>query len=61
MNCRPIRMKDGAVVLAMVKPGEEELTEKEVKSLAAYVQFCRDRSAKRKRKLTKKTIEVKPA
>ena len=49
MSCEPIRMEDGTVVLANVKPGET-LTELDKKILADWVQFCRDREAKRRAK-----------
>lgn len=48
MSCKPIRMKDGTVVLVDVKPGEE-LTDEEARVLEQYIQFCRDRRERRKR------------
>jgi hypothetical protein len=53
MSCEPIRMEDGTVVLANVKPGET-LTELDKKILADWVQFCRDRAAKRSAKEQRK-------
>lgn len=47
--CQPIRMADGTVVLANLKPGAA-LNEEEKSAIAEYVQFCRDRKAKKKRK-----------
>ncbi len=46
MSCKPIRLKDGTVVLAQLKPGAE-LTDEETKVLEEYLQFCRTRKAKR--------------
>lgn len=46
MSCEPIRMKDGTVVLANVKKGEV-LTDEDKRILAEWVQFCRERKAKR--------------
>ena len=48
MSCVPIKMTDGTVVLANVKPGEA-LTDEEKAAIAEYVQFCRDRKARRER------------
>jgi len=49
MSCEPIKMQDGTTVLAMVKPGAT-LTELDKKILAEWVQYCRDRTAKRRAK-----------
>ena len=46
MKCTPIVMEDGTTVLAMVKPGAV-LTEEDKRILAEWVQFCRNRKAKR--------------
>ena len=46
MSCEPIKMADGTVVLANVKKGET-LTEEDKQVIAEYVQFCRDRKAKK--------------
>lgn len=52
MSCQPIKMKDGTVVLANVKPGET-LTEADKQAIAEYVQFCRDRRAKKRERSAK--------
>lgn len=49
MSCKPIKMKDGTTVLAMVKPGMK-LTEQDKQVLAEWVQFCRERRAKEQKK-----------
>ncbi len=49
MKCVPIKMDDGTVVLAAVKPGEV-LTAEDKKILAEWIQFCRDRRAKEQRR-----------
>ncbi len=49
MACKQIRMKDGTVILANLKPGAK-LTEEDERSIAKSVQFCRDRRAKEQRK-----------
>jgi len=49
MACKEIRMKDGTVVLANMKPGAK-LTEEDERIIAEWVQFCRDRRAKEQRK-----------
>lgn len=48
MSCQPIKMADGTVVLANLKPGAT-LTDEEKQAIAEYVQFCRDRRAKREK------------
>jgi hypothetical protein len=50
VSCEPIRMADGTVVLAMVRPGAK-LTDEDREALAEWIQFCRDRSAREKRVL----------
>ena len=57
MACEPIKMKDGTVVLANVRPGCK-LTAEDKLALAEYVQFCRDRRAKRDK--VKKKLGFKP-
>ncbi|MBZ5579545.1 MAG: hypothetical protein LAP40_23540 [Acidobacteriia bacterium] len=42
MACEPIRLKDGTVVLANVKPGMK-LTEEDRRVLEEYAEFCRER------------------
>lgn len=49
MKCVPIKMDDGTVVLASVKPGAV-LTEEDKRVLAEFVQFCRDRRTTEQRK-----------
>ncbi len=49
MPCEQVRMKDGTVLLANVKPGEK-LTDEDKRALDEYVQFCRERRAKKRRK-----------
>lgn len=49
MSCRTIRMKDGSVVLANMKPGAK-LTAQDERTLAEYAQFCRDRAAEEQRR-----------
>ena len=49
MACEPIKMKDGTVILANVKPGAK-LTDEDKKIIADWVQFCRDRKAKKVKK-----------
>jgi len=46
MSFEPVKMADGTVVLANVKEGET-LTDEDKKAIAEYVQFCRNRRAKR--------------
>jgi hypothetical protein len=45
---RPIRLKDGTVVLAELKPGAV-LTPADEEILAEWVQFVRDRSERKKK------------
>ena len=49
MKCEPIKMADGTVVLAMVKPGAR-LTERDRQILAEYAEFCRERARREQRK-----------
>ena len=49
MPCKEVRLKDGSVVLAHLKPGAK-LTGEDERILAEWVQFCRDRQAKEQRK-----------
>jgi hypothetical protein len=46
MSCQSIKMADGTVILANVKPGET-LTEEDKRILAEYVEFCRERRRKK--------------
>lgn len=55
MSCQPIKMADGTVVLANLKPGPA-LTEEEKQAIAEYVQFCRDRRAKEQRKRNRELL-----
>lgn len=49
MSCKPIRLKDGTVVLAnMTRRGK--LSERDLKTLEEYAEFCRARAAKQQRK-----------
>lgn len=48
MSCQFVRMKDGTVLLANVKPGAA-LTPRDLEALAAYMKFCRERTAKTQR------------
>ncbi len=59
MKCSAIRMDDGSVVLAALKPGAK-LTDADRKALAEWVQFCRDRRAEEQRKANAKNAGVKP-
>lgn len=54
MSCEPIKMKDGSVVLANVKPGAV-LTDKDKEIIAEWVEFCRDRRRKEQRKRNQQT------
>lgn len=49
MPCKPIKMKDGTVVLANMRPGQK-LTEADKQTLAEWVAFCRERRDKEQRK-----------
>ncbi len=49
-----IKMKDGTMVHACVKPGET-LTEEDEAAIAEYVQFCRDRKEKKEQQLANRT------
>jgi len=58
MSCKPIKMADGTVVLAMVKPGAV-LTDADKQILAEWIQFCRDRKAGKKGMLPAKPDKPK--
>jgi hypothetical protein len=49
MSCEPVKMPDGTIVLANVKDGET-LTDEDKRAIAEWVQFCRDRKAKKEKK-----------
>ncbi len=53
MPCKEIRMPDGTVILAKVKPGQK-LTEKDKTVLAEWVEFVRARARKEQRARNKK-------
>jgi hypothetical protein len=48
----PVKLKDGTVVQVCLKP-DAELTDEEARVLDEYLQFCRERRAKRKAKKKK--------
>lgn len=45
-RCEPVKMHDGSVVLARLKPGTE-LTDEDRKALADFHQFLKDEHARR--------------
>ena len=57
--CKQIRMKDGTVILAKVKPGAV-LTEDDERAIAEFAQFCRDQTAKEQRKRNQSLLPGAP-
>ena len=49
MACKPIKLKDGTVILADVKPGQK-LTKQDEKILAEWVEFVKARAKRKKPK-----------
>jgi len=45
-------------MIACLKPEVSKLTEEEMKVLDEYAQFCKDRSAKQKRKIAKEPSDA---
>jgi predicted DNA-binding antitoxin AbrB/MazE fold protein len=48
MSCKPIKLKDGTAVLVnMARRGK--LSERDLKTLEEYAEYCRQRAAERQR------------
>ncbi len=55
MSCEEIKMPDGTVILAHVKPGEK-LTDEDKRILAEWVEFCRNRGVREQRRRNRRAL-----
>ena len=54
MNCKTVKLKDGQVVLVSMSPGSK-LSERDMKTLEEYAEYCRAHAAKTQRERNQRT------